>query len=41
MLKHEGPNDGLVSVKSSQWGTFLGTIDEDHMEQVYILRTIQ
>lgn len=24
--KHEGPNDGLVSVQSAQWGTYKGTL---------------
>jgi len=28
----EGENDGLVSVKSSKWGEYLGTIACDHME---------
>jgi len=23
----EGPNDGMVSVESSKWGTYLGTLD--------------
>ncbi|KAJ7139943.1 Alpha/Beta hydrolase protein [Mycena epipterygia] len=26
VLEHEGENDGLVSVASSKWGTYLGTI---------------
>ncbi|KAJ7042426.1 Alpha/Beta hydrolase protein [Mycena alexandri] len=26
VLEHEGENDGLVSVASSQWGTYLGTL---------------
>lgn len=31
----EGPNDGLVSVKSAQWGTFLGTIrDVNHLDLI-------
>lgn len=28
--KREGPNDGLVSVKSAQWGQYLGTVPTDH-----------
>lgn len=24
--KYEGPNDGLVSVSSAQWGTYKGTL---------------
>ena len=30
----EGVNDGLVSVASAAWGTFLGTVDADHAAQV-------
>jgi triacylglycerol lipase len=30
----EGPNDGLVSVASAQWGTFQGTIPADHYNEV-------
>ena len=30
----EGPNDGLVSVESAKWGTFLGSIEADHLEQI-------
>jgi pimeloyl-ACP methyl ester carboxylesterase len=26
----EGPNDGLVSVQSAQWGTYLGTVQAAH-----------
>jgi triacylglycerol lipase len=29
----EGPNDGLVSVASAQWGEYLGTIHADHFAQ--------
>ncbi|GIW82412.1 MAG: hypothetical protein KatS3mg105_4219 [Gemmatales bacterium] len=29
----EGPNDGMVSVASSRWGEFLGTIHADHFAQ--------
>lgn len=34
--KHEGVNDGYVSVESAKWGTFLGTIDADHARQIGI-----
>jgi len=30
----EGANDGLVSVHSAMWGTFLGTVPLDHKEQI-------
>jgi triacylglycerol lipase len=30
----EGPNDGLVSVNSAQWGKYIGTLRADHVEQV-------
>lgn len=30
----EGPNDGMVSVKSAEWGEFLGPVEADHMQQV-------
>jgi triacylglycerol lipase len=29
----EGPNDGMVSVASSRWGQYLGTIHADHFAQ--------
>ncbi len=32
--RNEGPNDGIVSVKSAQWGTHLGTWPADHMHMV-------
>lgn len=33
IMDREGPNDGLVSVKSAQWGTFIRTIpNADHMD---------
>jgi len=28
----EGDNDGLVSIRSANWGEYLGTIEGDHME---------
>lgn len=34
LYTREGPNDGLVSVESARWGTFCGTLDADHAEQV-------
>ncbi|KAF8604045.1 alpha/beta-hydrolase [Ceratobasidium sp. AG-I] len=35
ILQKEGPNDGLVSVASSRWGTYLGTLDGvNHLELV-------
>ena len=30
----EGPNDGLVAVESSKWGTFLGTLPASHVDLV-------
>jgi len=30
----DGPNDGLVSVMSAQWGDFRGTVLADHLELV-------
>ncbi|KAK4541930.1 hypothetical protein LTR36_007294 [Oleoguttula mirabilis] len=33
--KEEGPNDGLVSVESAQWGTYKGTLDDvSHLDQI-------
>jgi hypothetical protein len=29
-----GPNDGLVSVKSSLWGTDCGIVGLDHLQQI-------
>jgi triacylglycerol lipase len=29
----EGPNDGMVSVKSARWGEYLGTLHADHYAQ--------
>lgn len=35
VLEKEGPNDGLVSVSSAQWGTYLGTLtDVNHLDLV-------
>jgi len=30
----EGDNDGVVSVSSARWGTFLGELPADHMDEV-------
>jgi triacylglycerol lipase len=31
----EGPNDGLVSVESSKWGTYKGTlVDVSHLDLI-------
>lgn len=29
----EGPNDGMVSVRSARWGEYLGTVHADHFAQ--------
>ncbi|KAI0003758.1 Alpha/Beta hydrolase protein, partial [Russula compacta] len=35
ILEKEGPNDGLVSVQSARWGTYLGTVqDVNHLDLV-------
>ncbi|KAH0590934.1 hypothetical protein H2248_001047 [Termitomyces sp. 'cryptogamus'] len=35
ILEREGPNDGLVSVESSKWGTYLGTLQSvNHLDLV-------
>ncbi|CCA68539.1 related to triacylglycerol lipase [Serendipita indica DSM 11827] len=35
ILEKEGPNDGLVSVSSAQWGKYMGTLDEvNHLDLV-------
>ncbi|KAG8832174.1 hypothetical protein FRC17_001814 [Serendipita sp. 399] len=35
ILEKEGPNDGLVSVASAQWGKYLGTLEEvNHLDLV-------
>jgi triacylglycerol esterase/lipase EstA (alpha/beta hydrolase family) len=31
---NEGPNDGLVSVASSEWGEYQGALPADHLDQV-------
>lgn len=34
LFEREGVNDGLVSVKSARWGTYIGTVNADHARQV-------
>lgn len=34
LLNQDGPNDGLVSVASSRWGTYVETLDMDHFHQI-------
>jgi triacylglycerol lipase len=35
LLEKEGPNDGLVSVASARWGTYLGTLSHvNHLDLV-------
>lgn len=36
LFEEEGVNDGIVSVRSARWGTYLGTVDADHAQQVGI-----
>jgi len=40
ILGKEGPNDGLVSVESAKWGTYLGTLrDVNHLDLVGWINT--
>ncbi|KAF8477857.1 Alpha/Beta hydrolase protein [Gautieria morchelliformis] len=40
VLEKEGPNDGLVSVESSKWGTYLGTLENvSHLDLVGWINT--
>ncbi|THH21208.1 hypothetical protein EW146_g302 [Bondarzewia mesenterica] len=40
ILEKEGPNDGLVSVESSKWGTYLGTLEDvNHLDLVGWINT--
>ncbi|KAF8807760.1 alpha/beta-hydrolase [Phlegmacium glaucopus] len=40
ILEKEGPNDGLVSVESSKWGTYLGTLSQvNHLDLVGWINT--
>ncbi|KAJ7487406.1 Alpha/Beta hydrolase protein [Mycena galericulata] len=42
VLEHEGENDGLVSVASSKWGTYLGTLTGvSHLNLVGWINTAQ
>jgi triacylglycerol lipase len=35
IMEKEGPNDGLVSVRSSKWGQYLGTLEDvNHLDLV-------
>ncbi|KZT32962.1 alpha/beta-hydrolase [Sistotremastrum suecicum HHB10207 ss-3] len=35
IMEKEGPNDGLVSVESSKWGTYLGTLEDvNHLDLI-------
>jgi triacylglycerol lipase len=35
ILEKEGPNDGLVSVESAKWGTYVGTVEDvSHLDLV-------
>ncbi|MFN7950536.1 MAG: alpha/beta fold hydrolase [bacterium] len=33
-LEYQGTNDGMIGVSSAQWGTYLGTLDADHFDEV-------
>lgn len=40
VLEKEGPNDGLVSVHSARWGTYLGTLEHvNHLDLVGWINT--
>ncbi|EMD41945.1 hypothetical protein CERSUDRAFT_110499 [Gelatoporia subvermispora B] len=40
ILEKEGPNDGLVSLKSAKWGTYLGTLEGvNHLDLVGWINT--
>lgn len=40
ILEKEGPNDGLVSVESAKWGTYLGTLNQvNHLDLVGWINT--
>jgi len=40
ILEKEGPNDGLVSVESSKWGIYLGTLSQvNHLDLVGWINT--
>ncbi|KAF4573100.1 hypothetical protein EYR36_007610 [Pleurotus pulmonarius] len=40
VLEKEGPNDGLVSIESAKWGTYLGTLEDvNHLDLVGWINT--
>lgn len=40
ILEKEGPNDGLVSIESAKWGTYLGTLHQvNHLDLVGWINT--
>ncbi|KAG8937025.1 hypothetical protein FRC03_004091 [Tulasnella sp. 419] len=40
VFQKEGANDGLVSIESSKWGTYLGTLDDvSHLDLVGWINT--
>ena len=40
ILEKEGPNDGLVSIESAKWGTYLGTLNHvNHLDLVGWINT--
>lgn len=41
IYEKEGSNDGLVSVQSSMWGQFQGTLDSNHLELIGWANTIK
>lgn len=36
LFARDGVNDGLIGIDRARWGTFMGTLDADHMQQVGI-----
>ncbi|TPX72988.1 hypothetical protein SpCBS45565_g00147 [Spizellomyces sp. 'palustris'] len=39
LMAVEGTNDGLVSVKSAQWGEYIKTLKADHIDLINLLNT--
>jgi triacylglycerol lipase len=37
VTRAQGPNDGLVAVSSAKWGTFMGCVPADHLDEVGML----
>jgi triacylglycerol lipase len=35
----EGDSDGLVPLSSSKWGTYLGTLEADHLDQIGVFKS--